>query len=162
MEQPDGTIAERKAMWERWNGGNRTTWVDSDGRVRIVLAEDRGRLRISTTITPEALYQETQCDIGRARENHWSPLISDENRFFNAARSVPYNAYFVENLSAKVGEDGTIDINRHLSVSDDQWLGGSRDRYQTTMVTSDNGVVRRGRGEHGIAIGYVPPMNVVE
>lgn len=161
-ERPDGTKVQRKAMWERWEGGSRSTWVDSDEQVRVEL-EDEGRdFCIATTSTGKALYQETMCRFGKTRENRWSPLIAGEERFFDAARSLPYSADFVENLSVKVGDDGKKTVERSLIASHDQWLGGPRDRYKKTVVTSNNGVVKFGLGEHGIMLGYTPPMNVVK
>ena len=104
VERPDGTKIQRKAMWERWDDGSRSTWVDSDGQVRVELEEGRG-FRIATTSTEKAMYQET-------------------------VRSLPYGARLVvENLSVKIGDDGKKVVERSLHESEDQWLDGPRDRY---------------------------------
>lgn len=160
IERPDGTKVQRKTMHERWDGGSRSTWVDSDGVTRVELED--GNLRIKTTTTEQSLVQETIANLGETRSNAWNPLIEGEDKFFEVARNLPYSAHFVEKLSVTTADEGEKKTDRLLHASNDRWLGEHRDTYKNTMVTSDNGVVRYGSGEHGIMLGYVPPMEVVK
>lgn len=160
VTRSDGTKVQRKAMYERWDRGSRTTWVDSDGEVRVELED--GRLKIKTTSSEKSLFQETIANLGETRRNAWSPLIEGEDKFFNVAKNLPYDALFVEQLSVTTGDDGIKKTERSLHASEDRWLGGRQDRYRTTVVTSNNGVVKYGSGEHGIMLGYIPPMEIVK
>jgi len=161
VKQLDGTEILRKGLVERWDDGSRSTGVDSNGDVRVELVDKSRGVRISTIVTKSSMDQRTVCKFWETRRDRLSPLITGEERFFETAKSLSPSAHFVESVSVR-DRDGTKVVERRLHASEDVWMGGLGDRYRKTVVTSENGVVKYGSGEHGIVVGYLPEMKVVE
>ncbi|KKS44110.1 MAG: hypothetical protein UV05_C0011G0001 [candidate division CPR1 bacterium GW2011_GWA2_42_17] len=160
VERANKTKVQRKAMWERWDSGSRSTWTDNDGQI-IVELEEGPDFRIATTITNKGLYQTTACKLGKTKERPKWPLIVGEEEFFAAAQLLPPSAYFIENLCIVTDDNGKKVVDRHLYARNTEQLRGTPDTYKTMLVTSDNGVARYGSDEHGLEPDHVPTTEVV-
>ena len=152
---------------ETWDGGSRSTrkidkryqtrdaWDDKPGDFYMGTVVDKGYREVGVGMDLKAdgsLTQEIHCTTETASRATYGtePLMKGE--FFRWAGQ----GNMTENV--RVSPDGQVSRSRHWS--EDKWLGRN-DRYQTHVVTEDNGIVRSGRGEHGIMLGYQPEMEVV-
>ena len=153
---------------ETWDGGARFT-RSFDERYQSKSKHDHqvGDFDVSTSVGNEprsigisidiqadgSLRQKISCTTEAAQNTSYNTEPVMQGKFFGYAGPGPMTEEVFINPDGKV--------SRKRSWYESKWLG-QHDRYRTRMVTQEDNVIRSGTGEHGIVLGYVPEMRVVE